>query len=393
MLTGAREHEGHATHIQIRDHPGREAILWTPWKLWVTQTEISQPWDIVMTQPALAAILDQVLRGGEEGVAGVLGGRLFRCPSTKRQWVRVDSIWGSPRSLPDACDAAALSEALAPAPFGEAGSGPVRIGWYHSHSRLGASPTEAESSFHERHFSKPWHFAVILLARSDPAGGIFRSGGAQPLRGSMSLPFYELPSTTRSDGSRQTLVHWQNHTTDNRVHLVDPDSLRDLTPRISAPDNLSGPSMRPQRTRSGAGEPRSARARAWRRRLAGAVGMSVLLLSGWFVWTRLGSGDTRANERSEFASPVSPRAALSESLADFDRAAVTFLALGAGTGIPCDELVPAFQGIESAFLSVTRVYSSLAESIGGSGTVEYEAAGLRLDEIVRQFDASGCNRP
>ena len=72
---------------------------------------------------------------------------------------------------------------------------------------------------------------------------------------------------------------------------------------------------------------------------------------------------------------------------------MTFLALGAGTGIPCDELVPAFQGIESAFLSVTRVYSSLAESIGGSGTVEYEAAGLRLDEIVRQFDASGCNRP
>jgi hypothetical protein len=120
--------------------------------------------------------------------------------------------------------------------------------------------------------------------------------------------------------------------------------------------------------------------------------MIVLLLSGWFVWTRLGSGDTSVGERSEFAAPVSPRAALSERLAVFERAAATFLALGAGAGPGCDELVPAFQGVESAFLSVTRAYLSLAESAAGSGTVEYDAAGLRLDEVVRRFDASACDR-
>jgi len=384
-----------ATPIQLREHPEREATLWTPWRLWVTQTTVGRTWDVVVTQPALAAILDQVFRAGAEGVAGALGGRLFRCPSSQRQWVRVDSVWGSPRALPDACDAEALADALAPAPFDGAGSDLVRVGWYHSHSRLGATPTEAESRFHESQFARPWSFGIILLARSNPAGGVFQRGGAESLRRSQSMPFYELPSATRPDGSRQTLVHWQNHTTDSRVHLIDPDSLRALTPRISAPDSLIVPSIRPQRTRSATagGVLKNGRARSWRRGLATVVAVTALLSSSWFVWTRFGSEDTSTGGSSEFASPVSPRVAFAERLADFDRTATTFLGLGAQAGISCDDLTPAYEEAEIAFLSVGRAHSSLGESERRLGPEGYQADGVRMQEIVQQFDASGCSRP
>jgi hypothetical protein len=256
-------------------------------------------------------------------------------------------------------------------------------------------PTEAESRFHESRFAKPWSFGIILLARSDPAGGIFQRHGTESLRRSQSMPFYELASASRPDGSRQTLVHWQNYTTDSRVHLIDPDSLRALAPRIAAPDRLSGPSTRPQRTRSAteARAIRKGRAGSWRRGLATVAGVIALLSTGWFVWTRFSLEDASAGGSAEFASPVSPRVAFVERLEDFDRAATTFVGLGSRAAIGCDELTPAYEVAESAFLSVGHAHSALGESERAPGPGGYQPAGLRMQEIVRLFDASGCARP
>jgi proteasome lid subunit RPN8/RPN11 len=392
----------------------------------VTETTIAAAWDIVLTQSALATILEQVLRGDSD-VGGVLVGRLFRCPTSGRRWVRADSVWRSTVSLSEACDARALTAALGPAAFDADDSTLVRVGWYHSHARVGVTLTESESRFHEREFSKPWQFALILVARSDPAGGVFQRGPGGVFSRTAYAPFYELPRTVRSDGSRQTMIHWQNYTTDNRVHLIDPTSLRDLASGQARsgsagvlPPRLGGPATRPRRSRGETPDSRedlvwmtgddgldapatgSRRSRG-RGVIVTVVAAAALFLAGWYGWERLGpslgpalefSAPTEADasglDRSE---PPSPEAAFLSAMTSLGSALDAYARLEGPPEASCDALASGLSRAERDFRAAAMAYAALSLATPGDGRAEYEAAALRVVDVSSHFSGSGCDRP
>ena len=400
-------HETVGPPVRPRPHPDGGAILWTPWKQWVMQTTVDRAWDVVLTQPALAAILDQVLRAEDPGVGGALGGKLFRCPTSGRRWVRVDSVWRSPGQLAEACDTPALMTALAPAAFDSDGTALVRVGWYHSHTRLGVALTDSERAFHEREFSKPWQFALILVSRSDPAGGIFQRGPGGVLPRTAYTPFYELPGAVRRDGSRQTMIRWQNYATDSRVYLVDPDSLRSLASRPSSitelsspPPRLARPAARPRRSRH---DPTaistdqlsttpegSSRRPPWRRLVATAIGAAALLFAGWYGWGRYGPG---ADRGVEFSAPAGAEAVFLSGITSLEEALNGYAPLDRRSEASCDVLAPAFSRADLAFRSVAAAYATLSLATPGSGRVEYEEVALQMAEVSRHFAAAGCSAP
>jgi hypothetical protein len=420
-----KRHEAVVQPPRPQPHPGKEAILWTPWKLWVTQTRVEATWDIVLTQSVLATILEQELQAEEADVGGVLWGELLRCPTSGRRWVRADSVWRSAVYLPEACDAPALASALGPATTDSQAGSLVRVGWYHSHARLGVSLTESESRYHELDFPKPWQFAVILVARSDPAGGVYRRGPAGVLSRRAYAPFYELSETVRSDGSRQTMIHWQNYTTDSRVHLIDPASLRDLaSPRPPAsevagiPSRTGGPGTRPRRARDGLSRPspadpartprddspetsrRGSRRPPWARLATTAVGAAAVFLAGWYGWERFGRGEQPGIEFSASGAAASaPGGSDAPALeVDFLRA-ITILedALNAYASVEgpptvsCDALATVLSRAERAFRSTAAAYAALSLASPGGGRTEYESAALRMGEASRHFVSSGCD--
>jgi hypothetical protein len=420
-------HEAVVPPLRPQPHPCEEAILWTPWKLWVTQTAVDAAWDIVLTQPVLAAILEQVLQAEDADVGGVLWGELLRCPTSGRRWVRADAVRRSPVYLPEACDVPALASALGPATVDSEPGSLVRVGWYHSHARLGVALTESESGYHELEFPKPWQFALILVARSDPAGGVFRRGTAGVLSRRAYAPFYELVRTVRSDGSRQTTINWQNYTTDSRVHFVDPTSLRNLAsaqspvsgPAVSQP-RLSGPGTRPKRARDGTPEPspadsartprdgasktppRGSRRPPWQRLVATAVGAAAVLLAGWYGWERYGRG---AETAVEFSAPeaaagassrsdgLAPEPAFLNAMTTLETALNDYAALEGSPGDSCDALSTVFSRADLAFRTAATTYATLSLVSPGDGRAEYESAALRMGDVSRHFVSSGCGGP
>lgn len=421
---GAPGHEAVVPPLQPRPHPGDEAILWTPWKQWVTGTTVEAPWDIVLTQTVLATILEQEMRADSD-VTGVMWGKLFRCPTSGRRWVRADHAWHAPAALSEACDASELAAALGPAGFEAGDASGVRVGWYHSHAHLGATLTESESQFHEREFPKPWQFVLIPVARSDPAGGVFLRGPGGVLSRTGYARFYELPRIVRSDGSRETMIHWQNYTTDSRVHLIDPTSLRDLASgqaRSSGvvPARLEGPATRPRRSRGGtpgagdtpelpaeegdlAGPPTRSRPPRWRRAVATAVAGAALVFAGWYGWERYGPGAEAAAEFSaprqaegsgaSFSARPSARDAFRSALTALESALDTYAALQGSPQTTCDGLASAVTRAESAFRAAARAYAALGVTSPGAGRAEYESAVVRMVDANGHFASSGCNRP
>ncbi len=228
-------------------HPGSDAILWTPWRAWVTETPAETGWDIVFTPQALAGVFDHFL-SGEGGVGGTLTGVRRRCPRSGRRWVRVDRAIRARTPLPDGSSVMALESAL----FGSGeppGDDREVVGWYHSHGQLGAYLTEAEHWFHDRRFVEPWQFALILVARSEPVGGIFQQPALTLPRGRKYVGFYELPAGRRADGSLDTLIRWRNYRTDARVTPADAGSVRALAASASdeppTPDEAAPPDEPP----------------------------------------------------------------------------------------------------------------------------------------------------
>ncbi len=216
-------------------HPGSDAILWTPWRAWVAETPADTGWDLVFTPEALAGVFDHFL-SGDRGVGGTLTGVLLRCPRSGRRWVRVERAIPAPTALPDGSSAMALESALLDTPERPSGDTGA-VGWYHSHGQPGVYLTEAEQRFHDTHFGEPWQFALIMVARSEPVGGIFQQPALTLPRGRKYVAFYELPAGRRSDGSVDTLIRWRNYRTDTRVTPVDAGSVRALA--SSASDEAS----------------------------------------------------------------------------------------------------------------------------------------------------------
>lgn len=423
-----------APPVRPRPHPREQAIQWTPWKLWVTETTVEAGWDVVLTQSLLATILEQVL-WADSDVGGVLGGKLFRCPTSGQRWVRADAVWRSPVTVSEACDTPSLTRALGSATFDADDDTRMRVGWYHSHARLGVTLTESERDFHELEFIKPWQFALILVARSDPAGGVFQRGAGGVLSRTAYVPFYELPLAVRSDGSRQTMVHWQNYTTDSRVHLVDPAALRNLSsgdarggsgdvralfgPGATVPPRLEGPATRPRRSRGRTRDPHEERVRSTeddarelpdtgsRRRLRRAVAatavVGALLVAGWYGWERYGSGPEPTLEFSAAAEtgavglhgsqPASPEIAFLDAMTSLERALETYAALESSPGLSCDALVAGVSELEGAFREAAIAYAALSLAAPGGGRIDYESAATRMVELSRHFAGSGCDRP
>ena len=231
--------------------PEERSLLWSPRKARARAGESATPYHAVLEQSALKQIREQLASVPDGEVGGVLLGRLFQCPETRRRWVRVESAVRVSEPLPEEARSGELGAVLGPAVLRARGSGDRPVGWYHGHRRLGVFLSESEARFHRETFGRPSDLAVIVLVDdSRPAGGVFLPLGNGELPRGECSPFYErlVDSSFLPDGRRRTFVGWQNYDAPGTIARAGLDGVSAAIP----PDEIAPepPASKPPATGS-----------------------------------------------------------------------------------------------------------------------------------------------
>ena len=204
--------------------PLLRSILWTP-RGADAALVAGAPYDVFITQRALADLLDHVRSGADEGRPfGLLAGDLCEDSDGERRYVLVRGICRSRIPLAsgdgDLIPATAW-ESLRGAAEGRQGS---LVGWYLSRPTGALALSEPEIAAHRRYFNEPWHSAIVVCPdRNEPRGAFFRRtdtgvSGAEP------LPFYEVVSAdAMSGGKKLTFIDWIDAEADAPVKRADPN--------------------------------------------------------------------------------------------------------------------------------------------------------------------------
>ena len=174
--------------------------------------------DLVFTQSALNAVHVQISSANGSSVFGAMVGRVFEDPTCARRWARIEGIVPSPAPVPEAAAVDDLTEAMGA--IQRSVTGETVLGWYRTHHEAGLYLSPEEGEFHERQFSDPSGFALIVAGQGDRlAGGVFQRTDPDGLSRSVYTPFYELAddSAKLSATTRRTTLSWTNYQTETRV--------------------------------------------------------------------------------------------------------------------------------------------------------------------------------
>ena len=197
--------------------PLDEAVLWVP-------RAVSDPISEIWPNPDAHAVFLQhdVLVGigrhlGEdetEARFGFLLGHLFRCPDSGRGYVIADTAVAAREVLAEEASGAYLIRAWSEAQSVFSGHSGLLLGWYHSHRRLGAAPSEADMETAARYFAAPWQFSIVFVPdERDPRGGVFHHVAGETPATPRAVPFYELFGAPH-EGKLDALdfaVPWSDH--------------------------------------------------------------------------------------------------------------------------------------------------------------------------------------
>ncbi|MFQ5679874.1 MAG: Mov34/MPN/PAD-1 family protein, partial [Gemmatimonadota bacterium] len=251
--TAEENGEGASPEHPVAAPPMDASILWTPVKMGLGGARVSVSTDVYLTSQALRDIETHVLSGDDPERWGLLVGEVCRSPEGE-PWVVGREAWPSSSPLPEEADVRTTVAAISRRIESARAEGATVVGWYHSHTRLGAFLSERDAKAHGACFPEPWQFAVVGLADlARPAGGVFgRSEWGALLRG-VYLPFRELveEGSVLADGRRVTCLEWVNYSASEETV---PEAVAEGLPRQAPRDEEAAPVAVGEGTAPSAGE-------------------------------------------------------------------------------------------------------------------------------------------
>lgn len=212
--------ESSPTSYRVVPPPADGSVLWKPVKMGLSGARVSSPHDIYLSQKALRDLQAHILGEGDPEKWGLLIGEACRAPESGEVWVIAREARPAAEPLPEEAGVQTAAAAISGFIDTVSSEDVTAVGWYHSHSLLGAFLSERDAKVHAHCFPEPWQFAVVeVVDAGRPAGGVFgRTEWGALLRG-VYLPFRELLAgdSVLADGRKVTSLGWVNYTAEEET--------------------------------------------------------------------------------------------------------------------------------------------------------------------------------
>ncbi|MFQ5890898.1 MAG: hypothetical protein ACE5JR_12770, partial [Gemmatimonadota bacterium] len=177
-------------------------------------------YDVFIMQHALADLLDHVGSAPPgERPFGFLVGDLCEDLDAAVRYVLISTVCRSPVPFIEDSRSQITAEAWAALQRAADLRRGSLVGWYHRHASGPIELSEHDLATHRRHFSEPWHSAILVVTDHEQRKGGFFRRTSRGFSGSLLLPFYEVVASEclLVKGGKRTRLDWSNVATEDPV--------------------------------------------------------------------------------------------------------------------------------------------------------------------------------
>ena len=355
--------------------PAAGCVLWRPAVQELAHPD-TQACTILVAPQVIAAVLDQLHSGPDQGLVGFLVGRVLTNPATGFLYVLIERAMPVPQlSVVGGSDRLVTQSLAAVQRMVQPAEGEELVGWYRTQPSGEPRISAEDHDAHLRSFPHPWHVALVVAGgRGGPKGGVFRPVG-DPGSPVPYLPFFELV-----EASGLSVLSWTNYWSPNPA----PRARRDLTPdrwatptgRIPTPGRFSD-MTEPSRRKPHRDEPD----RSWRWWVATAVVVIVatVTLEEWWLHRATLANEVVTATDSSVAVPAVTADPVRRAIAAYRQRASLF----ANHQMTCADLGPGLADVDDEWLRYVR---AAPPALDRTLATEVEA-------VEADFELTGCPRP